>query len=54
MSRINFDKLFKIFDHSYAILVILVILEFLNLIFFEKYKNQKIAFIILMLLTVLE
>lgn len=39
MSKINFDKLFKIFKHSYAILILLNILEFLNLIFYEKYKN---------------
>ena len=54
MSKINFDKLFKILKHSYAILILLNVLEFLNLIFYEKYKNQNITFIVLMLLTVLE
>ena len=54
MSRVNFEKLFVIFRHSYAILILLNVLEFLNLIFYEKYQNQKITFVVLVLLTVLE
>lgn len=37
MSKIDFSKLFDIIKHSYAIIIVMNVLEYINLVCYEKY-----------------